>query len=101
MSTWEYVSEVGVNHIRDQPEHQQEQGINTDINTGITTETLDTYLATKAPWYLREPVYLVQKTGLDAAPFVGVVVEIPGVVSRLLRCDVEALFKFLENSQPP
>jgi hypothetical protein len=45
-----------------------------------------------APWYIREPVLLVQGiTGLTEVPFLGLALEAPGVISDMLHCDVESV----------
>jgi hypothetical protein len=44
------------------------------------------------PWYIRYPVNLVkQVTGVDEIPMIGLALELPGAISRLFRCNVEAV----------
>jgi len=50
-----------------------------------------TYIDNDAPWYVARPVQFVrQTTGLTETPFLGLAFEIPKVLGKMLRCDVEA-----------
>jgi hypothetical protein len=44
------------------------------------------------PWYVRIPVDMVtQVTGLTEIPMIGLALELPLVISRMFRCDIEAV----------
>lgn len=57
------------------------------------TVSFSKYIDTVAPWYIQGPVYIVQQvTGLQETPFLGLAYELPGVVTNMLRCNIEAQF---------
>jgi hypothetical protein len=65
---------------------QQETG-----RTAAPRQTFAQYINTSAPWYIRAPVqWLQDTTGVTEMPLLGLLYEAPGVISRMLRCNIEA-----------
>ena len=59
--------------------------------TAAPRQTFEQYMATGAPWYIRQPVqWLTDTTGVTEMPLLGLLYEAPAVLSRMLRCNIEA-----------
>jgi hypothetical protein len=81
--TWQRGHDVGVGAVNE-PFHIKKKNF---------TET-----TAAAPWYIRWPVQLVRMvTGWDEVPFLGLALELPNTLTRVLRCDVPAVIYCTEH----
>ena len=66
-------------------------GDDEDERTSPPKQTFAEFIETSAPWYIQTPVqWVYTTTGLTEVPLLGLLYELPAVLARMLRCDIEA-----------
>jgi hypothetical protein len=71
-----------------------ENFVNTDGETEDTSSPPRQRIAPAdtTPWYIKYPVdFVTRVTGLTEVPMIGLALQLPEVISRMFRCDVEAI----------
>ncbi|KAJ1468673.1 hypothetical protein T484DRAFT_3629597 [Baffinella frigidus] len=90
-NTWQFLNKQGEsrNQLKQQQQAQEQQQ---QQQPPIKNSTFAQYIEKDAAWYVSMPVVLLQaRTGIKETPFVGLAFELATTVTKVLKCDVEAI----------
>ena len=93
VSTWQRGNDEENLRTQSKKREEEQRGFvqPAQSQTHNASSSFMTYIADEAPWYVAQPVLFVrQTTGLTETPFLGLALEIPSVLGKMLRCDIEA-----------